>query len=63
MNRYSCDSCSAQCTFEAMQMCQLDDCPTIALLNAGVIIDRRPTDIDPRFPSEFTYSTAQREAT
>ncbi len=54
---YSCDVCTAQCTFEAMQMCQLpnDQCPVLLDLKAGVIVDRRATDRDPNFPSEFTY--------
>lgn len=58
MNRYNCDACSAQCTYEAMQMCQLDNhnCPVILLLESGIIVDRRPTDFDPTFPSEFSYN-------
>lgn len=56
---YSCNECTATCTFEAMQMCQLDthECPVIADLNAGTIVDRRLTDFDPTFPSHFTYAS------
>lgn len=54
---YSCEACTAQCTFEAMQMCQLpnDRCPVLLKLASGEITDKRMTDRDPTFPSEFTY--------
>ena len=53
---YSCPACTAGCTFEAMQMCGLpaDRCPIIQGLTDGSIVDRRPTDADPEFPSAFT---------
>lgn len=52
MSGYSCDACTASCTFEAMQMCQLGplNCPVILKLQSGEIVDRRPTDSDPTFP-------------
>jgi hypothetical protein len=55
---YSCEGCSAQCTFEAMVMCHLsvDKCPVSIKLAHGEIVDRRSTDTDPNFPSEFTYA-------
>ena len=58
MKWYSCDACSAQCTFEAMQMCQLSDdtCPVSIKLKSGEIVDRRKDDIDPKFPSWFSYA-------
>lgn len=57
-SRYSCDICTAQCTFEAMQMCPVsaDKCPVLHKLTSGEIVDRRSTDADPNFPSEFTYA-------
>lgn len=53
---YICDDCGAACTFEAMQQCARtrELCPTLKLLQQGVITDRRADD-DPTFPSEFTY--------
>lgn len=57
INFYSCELCAAQCTFEAMQMCLVDkeSCPTYEKLLSGEITDRRLSDIDPNFPSDFTY--------
>jgi hypothetical protein len=56
--RYCCDICTAQCTFEAMQMCQMpaERCPVLLGITLGVVVDRRPTDRDPAFPSEFSYA-------
>lgn len=61
MNRYNCEICTASCTIEAMMMCpvEVDECPVLRLLESGVIVDRRPTDIDPNFPSEFTYAESK----
>lgn len=57
VRRYTCDVCTASCMFEAMQMCaQRDFCPVIIKLESGEIVDRRPTDNDPEFPSEFSYA-------
>lgn len=55
---YSCEVCTAACTFEAMQMCQMppESCPALRDLQTGVAVDRRATDADPTFPSEFTYA-------
>lgn len=57
---YSCVVCTAACTFEAMQMCQMppEACPVLRDLRSGLVTDRRPTDADPTFPSEFTYARA-----
>lgn len=54
--QYNCEICSAGCTYEAMVMCDLpaEQCPTLEKLSTGEITDRRPTDLDPSFPSEFT---------
>jgi hypothetical protein len=45
-----------------MQYCASRDdketpCPTLQLLEEGKITDMRPTDFDPTFPSEFTYTS------
>lgn len=58
LGHYSCEACGAACTFEAMTWCQLpiEQCPVYAKLQTGEIADRRPTDTDPTFPSEFTYT-------
>jgi hypothetical protein len=58
MQRYNCDICTAQCTFEAMQMCQMpsEKCPVLLGMTLGIVVDRRPTDADPEFPSEFSYA-------
>jgi hypothetical protein len=54
--QYNCPNCAASCTFEAMQMCNsIGACPTVEFLENGTITDRRPTDLDPTFPSELTY--------
>ena len=56
--QYNCDICTAQCNFEAMYMCQrpIESCPVIVKLATGEIVDRRLSDNDPNFPSEFTYA-------
>mgnify|MGYP001413862470 CR=1 FL=1 len=57
---YSCETCLAACTFEAMMQCPLEKeaCPTFQLLAQGKIVDRRPTDFDPEFPSVFSWAAA-----
>lgn len=41
-----------------MQQCELRGagCPTLTRLEFGLIVDKRPTDACPDFPSEFSYS-------
>lgn len=60
---YSCYECGAACTFEAMNWCVLEakDCPVIQKLQTGEIVDRRPTDADPTFPSEFSLSDVNKK--
>lgn len=54
---YDCPNCGAGCTLEAMQQCNTPgECPTIKYLKLKIIVDRRPSDRDPNFPSIFTYS-------
>ena len=31
-------------------------CPVYLKLQRGEIVDRRPTDFDPTFPTEFSYA-------
>lgn len=56
---YSCPECTASCTFEAMEFCvkeNNEECPVICDLKSGKITDKRPDDLDPNFPSHFTYT-------
>lgn len=58
---YICPLCTASCTFEAMAWCEQapNECPVFVGLESGEIVDRRPTDLDPNFPSEFSIKSIQ----
>jgi len=52
---YACPTCTAQCTFEAMNQCHQQLCITDKFLKLGIVVDRRPNDLNPKNPTNFTY--------